>query len=87
MRAYPPRRPGLTVAQHLDRLAGAHRALGGQALGSDVATLGIQLGEPPGGELSVRIDSDASLWLTGPVEEVARIILSAELIDRLRALP
>ena len=41
----------------------------------------------PGGELSVRIDTDASLWLTGPVEEVARIILSAELIDRLRALP
>src|SRR5262249_51505957 len=48
VRAYPPRRPGLTVAQHLDQLAGAHGTLGGQALGGHVAAVGIELGEPPG---------------------------------------
>src|SRR5215472_2265753 len=48
VRADPPRRPGLTVAQHLDQLAGAHRALGGQAVGGDVAAVGEELGQPPG---------------------------------------
>jgi diaminopimelate epimerase len=41
----------------------------------------------PGGDLSVRIDADGALWLRGPVEEVAQITLSSELIARLRALP
>jgi diaminopimelate epimerase len=41
----------------------------------------------PGGELSVRIDDAGSLWLRGPVEEVAQITLSPELIARLQALP
>ncbi|MDQ6675239.1 MAG: diaminopimelate epimerase [Chloroflexota bacterium] len=41
----------------------------------------------PGGELHVRIDTRGSLLLRGPVEEVATITLSPELIARLRALP
>jgi diaminopimelate epimerase len=41
----------------------------------------------PGGELSIRIDDQGSLVLRGPVEEVAQIALSAELIARLQALP
>lgn len=41
----------------------------------------------PGGELHVRIDPGGSLFQRGPVEEVARITLSPELIARLQALP
>jgi diaminopimelate epimerase len=41
----------------------------------------------PGGELSVRVDGEGKLWQRGPVEELARITLSAELIRRLQALP
>jgi diaminopimelate epimerase len=41
----------------------------------------------PGGELRIRIDGGGTLWLSGPVEEVARITLSDELIARLHALP
>jgi diaminopimelate epimerase len=41
----------------------------------------------PGGELFVRIEPDGRLWLRGPVEEVARISLSQDLIRRLQALP
>jgi len=41
----------------------------------------------PGGELSVRVDDAGRLWQRGPVEEVARIALSPDLIRRLRALP
>jgi hypothetical protein len=33
------------------------------------------------------VDDDGRLWLTGPVEEVAHITLSDELIARLQALP
>jgi diaminopimelate epimerase len=40
-----------------------------------------------GGDLFIRIDDRGSLWLRGPVEEVAQITLSRELIARLRALP
>jgi diaminopimelate epimerase len=40
-----------------------------------------------GGELHIRIDADERLWLRGPVEEVATIQLSADLIRRLHALP
>src|SRR5262249_33446452 len=47
VRADPPRRPGLTVAKHLDELAGPYGALGGQAVGGDVAAVGVELGEPP----------------------------------------
>ena len=41
----------------------------------------------PGGELSVRVDADGNLWQRGPVEEIARVTLSPELIRRLQALP
>jgi diaminopimelate epimerase len=41
----------------------------------------------PGGELHVRIDPHGTLFLRGPAEEVATIILSPELIARLQALP
>jgi diaminopimelate epimerase len=41
----------------------------------------------PGGNLSVRIDPDGSLHQRGPVEEIARVTLSQELIRRLQALP
>ena len=41
----------------------------------------------PGGELFIRIDDRGHLWLRGPVEEVARITLSEDLIARLQALP
>ncbi len=41
----------------------------------------------PGGELSIRIDADGALHMRGPVEEVAQITLSSELIARLQALP
>jgi diaminopimelate epimerase len=41
----------------------------------------------PGGDLSIRIDPDGTLHMRGPVEEVAQIILSPELIARLQALP
>jgi diaminopimelate epimerase len=41
----------------------------------------------PGGELRIRIDAEGRLWLRGPVEEIAQITLSPELIARLQALP
>jgi diaminopimelate epimerase len=41
----------------------------------------------PGGALSIRIDSEKHLWLKGPVEEIAHITLSLDLIERLQALP
>jgi diaminopimelate epimerase len=41
----------------------------------------------PGGELFVRIDAEGRLWLRGPVQEVARITLSPDLIRQLQALP
>ena len=40
----------------------------------------------PGGELSVRLEG-SDVWMRGPVEEVAAIELSPELIQRLHALP
>jgi diaminopimelate epimerase len=59
-------------------VAAAHRA---GLVGSDVTA------RMPGGELHIRVDADGRLWLRGPVEEVATIQLSAELIRRLQALP
>jgi diaminopimelate epimerase len=41
----------------------------------------------PGGQLFIRIDPEGKLWLRGPVEEVATIHLSSDLIRRLQALP
>ncbi|MDQ3810439.1 MAG: diaminopimelate epimerase [Chloroflexota bacterium] len=41
----------------------------------------------PGGQLDLRLDERGHIWMRGPVEEVARIILSPDLIARLRALP
>jgi diaminopimelate epimerase len=41
----------------------------------------------PGGELHIRIDSRGSLWLRGPVEEIASVTLADDLIRRLQALP
>jgi diaminopimelate epimerase len=41
----------------------------------------------PGGELFIRSDAEGSLWLRGPVEEVATIHLSIDLVRRLQALP
>jgi diaminopimelate epimerase len=40
-----------------------------------------------GGQLIVRIDAGGSVWQRGPVEEIARIALSQDLIGRLQALP
>src|SRR5207248_2438460 len=50
-------------------------------VGTDVAA------RMPGGELFVHIEPDGRLWLRGPVEEVAQISLSQQLIRRLQALP
>jgi diaminopimelate epimerase len=40
-----------------------------------------------GGDLHIRIDGHGALWMKGPVEEVAQVTLSSELIARLQALP
>ena len=41
----------------------------------------------PGGELDIRIDPVGDIWMRGPVEEVARLELSPDLIARVQALP
>jgi len=41
----------------------------------------------PGGELYLWLDQTDHVWMRGPVEEVARITLTDELIARLQALP
>ncbi len=41
----------------------------------------------PGGELLLRLDEQDHIWMRGPVEEVARVTLSPDLIARLQALP
>jgi diaminopimelate epimerase len=41
----------------------------------------------PGGTLLVRTDEHGRVWIRGPVEEIAQITLSAEMIKRLQALP
>jgi diaminopimelate epimerase len=41
----------------------------------------------PGGQLVIEADAHGSLWLRGPVEEIARVTLSPELIANLQALP
>jgi diaminopimelate epimerase len=42
--------------------------------------------QSPGGELGLEIDQSGEIWLTGPVEEVCSGDLSADLLDRLKAL-
>jgi diaminopimelate epimerase len=78
-----------------ERGAGETRASGSSAC-AVVAALG-KLGlvdanvdvtaSMPGGELTIRIAKDGALHMRGPVEEVAQITLSSELIARLKALP
>ena len=76
-----------------ERGAGETRASGSSACA--VAAAAHHLGRVehdvtarmPGGELRIRIDPAGTLWLSGPVEEVASITLSPELIARLQALP
>ena len=41
----------------------------------------------PGGELDISLDDAGDIWMRGPVEEVARVDLSPDLIARLQALP
>jgi diaminopimelate epimerase len=41
----------------------------------------------PGGALAIREDGHGHIWMSGPVEEIARVTLSQDLIARLRALP
>jgi diaminopimelate epimerase len=41
----------------------------------------------PGGDLRIRVAADGGLWMRGPVDEIAQITLSPELIARLQALP
>ena len=41
----------------------------------------------PGGELSLWLDEHDHIWMRGPVEEIAQITLSPNLIARLQALP
>ena len=78
-----------------ERGAGETRASGSSACA--VVAAGRRLGlvdghtdvtaSMPGGELRIRIDQGGSVWMTGPVEEVAHITLSPDLIARLQALP
>jgi diaminopimelate epimerase len=78
-----------------ERGAGETRASGSSACAVVAACqrLGLVDGQVdvtasmPGGDLQVRVDEYGSLWMTGPVEEIARITLSPELIARLQALP
>jgi diaminopimelate epimerase len=41
----------------------------------------------PGGELHLRVDERGSVWMRGPVEEVAYVTLAPDLIARLQGLP
>jgi len=41
----------------------------------------------PGGQLRLWLDEQDHIWMRGPVEEVAHITLSSDLIARLQALP
>ena len=77
-----------------ERGAGETRASGSSACAVVAAChrLGLVDGQRgvtasmPGGELRIRVDEHGSVWMTGPVEEVARISLSQDLIVRLQAL-
>jgi diaminopimelate epimerase len=85
--------PGTVELLIWERGAGETRASGSSACAVVAAAhrAGLVAAEVsarmPGGELSVRVGSDGRLWQRGPVEELARITLSPELIRRLQALP
>jgi diaminopimelate epimerase len=75
-----------------ERGAGETRASGSSAcavvaachrLGQLDATATVSM---PGGELSIRIDAAGDIWMRGPVEEIAHVELSTDLIARLRRL-
>ena len=78
-----------------ERGAGETRASGSSACAVVAAChrLGLVDGQAevtasmPGGELQLRVDERGSLWMTGPVEEVAYVTLSPDLIARLQGLP
>jgi diaminopimelate epimerase len=76
-----------------ERGAGETKASGSSACAAVAAAhrRGLVGGEVtahmPGGDLEVRIDNDGGLHQRGPVEEIARVTLSHDLIRRLRALP
>jgi len=98
-----PRRTNVQLAHVLDRHtlelliwergAGETRASGSSACAAVAAAHRAGLVNAQvtarmlGGKLSVRVEDDGSLWQRGPVEELARITLSLELIRRLQALP
>ena len=76
-----------------ERGAGETRASGSSACAVVAAChrLGLLDGQAtvsmPGGELDIRLDQAGDIWMRGPVEEVARVELSPDLIARLQALP
>jgi diaminopimelate epimerase len=98
-----PRRTNVQLAHVADRAtldlliwergAGETRASGSSACAVVAAAYRAGLVDAevtarmPGGNLAVRVDDDGSLWQRGPVEEIARLSLSADLVRRLRALP
>jgi diaminopimelate epimerase len=98
-----PRRTNVQLAHVIDRStlelliwergAGETRASGSSACAVVAAaqragTADAQVtARMPGGDLLVRVDRGGRLWQRGPVEELARITLSPELIRRLQALP
>jgi len=76
-----------------ERGAGETQASGSSACAVVAACYRLGLVDPhvtarmPGGDLDVRIGADGRVWQRGPVEEIARVTLSQDLIARLQALP
>lgn len=75
-----------------ERAAGETRASGSSACAVAAACRREDLVGPeidvvmPGGSLHLRVDERGSIWMTGPVESIGEIILTAEFEARLRAL-
>ena len=40
----------------------------------------------PGGDLEIRVADDGEVWMRGPAEEIASVVLSPELLERLAGL-
>jgi diaminopimelate epimerase len=76
-----------------ERGAGETRASGSSACAVVAACQRLNLldahatVEMPGGELDITLGAQGDIWMRGPVEEIARIELSPDLIARLQALP
>ena len=76
-----------------ERGAGETRASGSSACAAFAACYQLGLVDAqviarmPGGELIIQMEPDGSLTMRGPVEEIAYVSLSPELIARLQALP